>query len=263
MRVRCPAALAFELAYRPPYDWGAMLDFLRARAVPGVEQAGDDAYARNLSVEHRGTVHAGRIEVRRARRRQALAIAVSPSLARAVPAVLSRVKHAFDLACDPAVVASTLGELAAARPGLRVPGALDGFELAVRAVVGQQVSVRSARTVLGRLAAAFGESLPGTQVETGRLFPSAARLAEAEPLEISRAGLTPARARTIVARRPRRRRIGELALQPDADVERTFARLVAIPRHRPLDRAVTSRCARCAGPMPFSRAISSSAARSA
>ena len=82
---------------------------------------------------------------------------MSPSLARAVPVVLSRVKHAFDLACDPAVVAAALGPLAAAHPGLRVPGAFDGFELAVRAVVGQQISVRAARTLLGRIARAFGE----------------------------------------------------------------------------------------------------------
>jgi AraC family transcriptional regulator of adaptative response / DNA-3-methyladenine glycosylase II len=223
----CPSALAFELAYRPPYDWDAMLDFLRARAVPGVEQAGHDAYARNLSVEHRGTLHAGRVEVRRARRRHALAIAVSPSLARAVPAVLSRVKHAFDLACDPAVVAATLGELAAARPGLRVPGAWDGFELAVRAVVGQQVSVRSARTVLGRLAAALGEPVPGVRDELAWIFPSASRVAEAEPAEIARAGLTTARARTIVEL-ARAVTTSDLVLHPECDVERALARLVAI-----------------------------------
>ena len=223
-----PAALAFELAYRPPYDWDAMLEFLRARAVPGVEHASDDAYVRSLSVEHRGTVHAGLIEVRRARRRHALAIAVSPSLARAVPAVLSRVKHAFDLACDPAVVASTLGELAAARPGLRVAGAWDGFELAVRAIVGQQVSVRSARTVLGRIAAAFGEPLPDAHAELGRLFPSAARMAGVDPAEIARAGLTLARARTI-AELARAVAASELVLHPECDVERTLSRLLAIP----------------------------------
>jgi len=223
-----PAALAFELAYRPPYDWDAMLEFLRARAVPGVEHASDDAYVRSLSVEHRGTLHAGLIEVRRARRRHALAIAVSPSLARAVPAVLSRAKHAFDLACDPAVVASTLGELAAVRPGLRVAGAWDGFELAVRAIVGQQVSVRSARTVLGRIAAAFGEPLPDAHAELGRLFPSATRMAGVDPAEIARAGLTLARARTI-AELARAVAASELVLQPECDVERTLSRLLAIP----------------------------------
>ena len=172
-----PATLVFELAYRPPYDWDAMLDFLRARAVAGVEHVSADAYARSIAVVQRGTMHAGRVEVRRARRRHALAIAVSPSLARAVPAVLSRVKHAFDLACDPAVVAAALGELASARPGLRVPGTCDGFELAVRAIVGQQISVRGARTVLGRIVAAFGEPLPEANGEVSRLFPTAARLA--------------------------------------------------------------------------------------
>src|SRR5512143_187947 len=223
-----PAALAFELAYRPPYDWDAMLDFLRARAVPGVEHAGADVYARSLAVAHRGSVHAGRIEVRRARRRHALSVAVSPSLARAVPAVLSRVKHAFDLACDPAQVAAALGALAVARPGLRVPGTCDGFELAVRGVVGQQVSVRSARTLLGRLAAAFGEPLAGARGDVVRLFPAAARLAATDPADIARVGLTLARARTIAAL-GQAIAAGELALQPEADVERTLAQLVAIP----------------------------------
>ncbi|HYR00446.1 MAG TPA: DNA-3-methyladenine glycosylase 2 [Casimicrobiaceae bacterium] len=223
-----PAALAFELAYRPPYDWDAMLDFLRARAVPGVEHAGADVYARSLAVAHRGSVHAGRIEVRRARRRHALSVAVSPSLARAVPAVLSRLKHAFDLACDPALVSAALGELAAARPGLRVPGTCDGFELAVRGVVGQQVSVQSARTLLGRLAAAFGEPLADARGDVVRLFPAAARLAATDPADIARVGLTLARARTIAAL-GRAIAANELVLQPEADVERTLAQLVAIP----------------------------------
>ncbi len=223
-----PATLAFELAYRPPYDWDAMLDFLRARAVAGVEHVSADAYARSIAVVQRGTIHAGRVEVRRARRRHALAIAVSPSLARAVPAVLSRVKHAFDLACDPAVVAAALGELASARPGLRVPGTCDGFELAVRAIVGQQISVRGARTVLGRIVAAFGEPLPEANGEVSRLFPTAARLAAAEPAVLARVGMTLARARTIVAV-ARAIVASELVLEPESDVETTLARLTAIP----------------------------------
>src|SRR5437899_9928548 len=116
-----PAALAFELAFRAPYAWDAMLDFLRARTIPGVEHVTQNAYARSVGITHRGVDYTGRVEVRRSSRRQALSIAVSPSLARAVPAVLSRVKHAFDLTCDPTAVASALGELADAHPGLRVP----------------------------------------------------------------------------------------------------------------------------------------------
>ena len=223
-----PRTLAFELAYRPPYDWEGMLDFLRARAVTGVEHVGPDSYARSLAVPHRGTIHKGSIAVRKARRKHALAIAVSPSLARAVPAVLSRVKHAFDLACDPAVVAAALGELAAARPGLRVPGACDGFELAVRAVVGQQISVRGARTLLSRLAATFGERIPEAPAEIAYLFPAAVDIAAIEPAAIARIGMPLARARTVVAL-ARAVAAGEVALQPEGDVEATIERLLAVP----------------------------------
>jgi len=219
-----PTALAFELAFRPPYDWESMLDFLRARAIDGVEDVTESAYARSVAIWHRGTVYTGRIEVRRARRKQALSIAVSPSLARAVPAVLSRMKHAFDLSCDPIAVAAALGELAAPRPGLRVPGTFDGFELAVRAIVGQQVSVRGARTVLGRIAAAFGELLPDAHGEVYRLFPSAARLAGVPAAAVAGLGVTMARARTIVALAAAVA-AGDIALQPESDVEATLAKL--------------------------------------
>ena len=219
-----PAALSFELAFRPPYDWDAMLEFLRARAIAGVEDVSASSYARSVTIAHRGTLYSGRIEVRRARRRPALSIAVSPSLAHAVPAVLSRMKHAFDLSCDPAVVVAALGEIAAACPGLRLPGTFDGFELAVRAVVGQQVSVRGARTVLGRIAAAFGEPLPDAHGEIRYLFPTATRMAVAAPGALAGLGMPMARAQTIVALAAAVA-AGDLALQPESDVEATLARL--------------------------------------
>ena len=223
-----PAALAFELAFRPPYAWDAMLEFLGQRAIAGVETVTADAYARSVAIAHRGAVHTGWIEVRRARRRPALAITVSPSLAHAVPAVLSRVKHAFDLACDPAQIAATLGDLAAAHPGLRVPGAFDGFEIAVRAIVGQQVSVRGARTVLGRIALAFGESVAPGHGSVAQLFPDAMRLAAASPAALARLGVTGARARAIVAMAVATA-AGELVLQPASDVEAILARLLDLP----------------------------------
>ena len=114
-----PARFAFELGYRPPYDWDAMLAFLRARAVAGVEHVGADRYRRTLAIEHRGARHVGWIDVRRLPRKSALEVALSASFARVVPVVLARVKHAFDLACDPTRVAAALGDLALARPGLR------------------------------------------------------------------------------------------------------------------------------------------------
>ena len=228
--------LVFELAYRPPYDFAAMLGFLGARAIGGVESVTTTTYLRTLALVARDAVHAGTIEVRRAPRRHALTVSLSPSLARAVPAVLARVKAAFDLGCDPAAVAAALGPLAAARPGLRVPGTCDPFELAVRAVAGQQISVAAARTLLTRLVAAFGAPLdvpPGGGVTgrgaaAGRLFPAAATLAGASPRALAALGFTAARATTIVALGRAVAR-GEVALERPVDVDATLTALTALP----------------------------------
>ncbi len=224
-----PSSMRFELAYRPPYDWESLLGFLRARAIAEVEHVDAERYCRTLALAHHGGHSIGWIAVTKSPRRHALCVAVSASLARAVPAVLSRVRHAFDLACDPEPIAARLGELAEARPGLRVPGTCDGFELAVRAVIGQQVSVAGARTMLGRLVKAFGAELDG-EVPAGltHLFPRADELAARTAAELRAIGLTSARARTLtelalaVAR-------GDLVLSLGADVERTRKALEAIP----------------------------------
>src|SRR5262245_15928896 len=167
-----PGRLAFELPYRPPYDWEAMIEFLAARAIAGVEEVSAEAYRRTVSIDAHGATHVGWVDVRRVARKPALAVTLSPSLVRAIPAVLGRVKQAFDLACDPAVVGAALGELAAASPGLRVPGSVDGFELAMRGVIGQQISVRGARTLLGRLVDAFGTPLAEPVGRLTHTFPS-------------------------------------------------------------------------------------------
>jgi AraC family transcriptional regulator of adaptative response / DNA-3-methyladenine glycosylase II len=224
-----PGRLAFELAYRPPYDWASMLSFLGARAIAGVEDVTPDAYRRTLAIAQRGAVHIGGIEVRRVPRKAALAVAVSPALARVVPAVLARVKHAFDLTCDPAVVAAALGGLANGHPGLRVPGAFDGFELAVRAVVGQQITVRGARTLLGRLVHAFGDAVAPIHADgPARLFPAPSCIAGRSPTELTRLGLTGARARSLVALAEAVVN-GELELSPGADVDGAVRRLQALP----------------------------------
>jgi AraC family transcriptional regulator, regulatory protein of adaptative response / DNA-3-methyladenine glycosylase II len=224
-----PATLVFELVYRPPYDWTAMLEFLRDRAIEGVENVSADTYARTVAIAHGGVLHRGRIDIRRAPRRAALRVLLSPSLARAIPAVLSRVKHAMDLACDPAVVAAALGTMALQRPGLRVPGTFDGFELAVRAIVGQQISVRAARTVLGRIVQAFGETCAFDERETlTRLFPSAARIAALAPGDLVALGMTQARARTVIAVAAELAS-GRIRLEPESDVATTFDALTALP----------------------------------
>jgi AraC family transcriptional regulator of adaptative response / DNA-3-methyladenine glycosylase II len=137
------------------------------------------------------------------------------------------VKNTFDLACDPALVAAALGPLADARPGLRVPGTFDGFELAVRAVVGQQISVRGARTMLGRIARAFGEELADGEA-SWRVFPNAERIAALAPEDLTTLGLTKARARTLVGL-ARAVGTGAVHLEPESDVEATMAGLTALP----------------------------------
>lgn len=220
--------LAFELAYRPPYDFDAMLAFLRDRAVGGIESADDASYVRTIAVRRGETTHAGRVTVRHHARRHSLRVLLSPSLARVVPAVLGRVRHAFDLAADPHEIGATLGELARAHPGLRVPGTFDGFELAVRAIVGQQISVKGARTLLGRLVAAHGTAIDPGSDGPARLFPTAEAIAALPPAELVRIGLVTARARAVRALAVAVAS-GDLALEPGVDVEATMRSLVALP----------------------------------
>lgn len=125
-------ALAFELGYRPPYDWPAMAGFLGTRAVAGVESFDGAAYRRTARVASGGKEHCGWIEVAPLEVKRALRVCVSASLGKALPPVLARVKTLMDLSCHPHEVAKALGSLAARRPGVRVPGAFDGFEIADR-----------------------------------------------------------------------------------------------------------------------------------
>ena len=137
--------VTLRLPFRPPYDWDAMLAFLAARAIPGVESIDGDRYSRTLDV---GGAH-GLVTVR-PDGRTALEAAIRIPVLTALPAVVSRLRRLFDLAADPRAIGAHLSEdpdlapLVARRPGLRVPGAWDGFELAVRAVLGQQVTVAAA-----------------------------------------------------------------------------------------------------------------------
>ncbi len=220
-------ALAFALAFRPPYAWDAMLDYLASRAIPGIESVEGGRYRRTLAIAHRGAVHAGWIEAWIAPRKPLVRLDVSASLSRVVPWVLARARHAFDLGADVGAIAQALGPLAEGEPGLRIPGAFDGFELAVRAVVGQQVSVAAARTILGRIAERFGTPLPEGPEALRFAFPSAEAVAALPPPALAAAGLLPARARSVVALAAAV--AGGLDLSPAAPPAPTLARLAEIP----------------------------------
>lgn len=190
--------VVLRLAYRPPYDWPGMLDFLALRAVPGVEAVREGRYSRTLRIDGEvGVVSIGpgageTLEVR----------ARFPRL-RVLPQVIARVRRVFDLGADPAQVNAHLAldphlaPLVARRPGLRAPGAWDGFELAVRAVLGQQITVAGARTLAGRLTAELGEALPAGLAGDGltHLFPTPQALAMIDPGVLPMPG---ARARALV-----------------------------------------------------------------
>lgn len=201
-RARGAASVELRLDYRPPLDWGALLAFLAARAIPGVELVAEGCYRRSVALgEQRGW-----LEVRTDPSAPRLHARLSLSLARQPLAVVAGLRALFDLDAEPEPIAEQLGAdptlapLLAARPGLRVPGAFDRFETAVRVVLGQQISVAAATTLAGRLAARFGAEgaeLADAPAGLERLFPDAGVLAAASIEQLRAIGLPRARARTL------------------------------------------------------------------
>lgn len=177
-------SVTIRLRYRPPYDWPAMVGFLRLRSIPGIETAKEDAYARAIELD--GVQ--GIIVVRPIGQDALEATVRFPKLS-ALPAIIARLRRVFDLAADPAAIEShlardpALAALVKARPGLRVPGAWDGFELAVRALLGQQVTVSAGIALAGKLVAAHGRPLKTRHAdfpELTHVFPRPKRVAEAD-----------------------------------------------------------------------------------
>jgi AraC family transcriptional regulator of adaptative response / DNA-3-methyladenine glycosylase II len=195
--VRALDALTFVLPYRPPYDWSRVLAFFAQRAVPGVEAVADSVYRRVIRAD---AAHAGGwLEVCHLPAKNALQLRFAASLAPATQAVLSRTKQVFDVAADPQEISAALGELAASAPGLRLPGAFDGFELALRAILGQQVTVKAARTLATRFVDAFGEATVTPFAELTRAFPLPATVAKLTRDDIGRLGIVGQRAEAMIA----------------------------------------------------------------
>jgi AraC family transcriptional regulator of adaptative response / DNA-3-methyladenine glycosylase II len=228
-RRRLPAHLGgvvVRLAYRPPLAWAALLRFLGMRAIPGVEVVEGETYRRTIEVN----AMAGHVEVWPDSDAQALLMRIQLPRHDSLIEVVDRVRRLFDLDADPLRISEHLRQspqlapLLDGLPGVRVPGAWDAFELAVRAILGQQVTVRGATTLAGRLVRTCG-----TPIEYGRgglthLFPRPEALADAD---LTRIGLPRTRAATIrtlaasVAR-------GDFAFDASSDVEDAVARLCAI-----------------------------------
>lgn len=219
-----------QLAYRPPFDWGALLAFLEARAMLGVEAIDGDAYRRTVQLGG----HTGWVNVRHAPEKRTLLVELPHSLTPVLPALLGRLRHLFDVSARPDVIAAhlsqdpLLADSVSRHPGLRVPGAFDGFELAVRAILGQQITVKAATTIAGRFALALGEPVDTPYGGLDRLAPTAERLARTRVEDVAALGIVRARAESIVTL-AREMAAGRLVLEPGAQPDESVARLTALP----------------------------------
>jgi AraC family transcriptional regulator, regulatory protein of adaptative response / DNA-3-methyladenine glycosylase II len=242
-------AITLKLAYRPPFDWMRLVGFLARRGAAGVECTAGSRYLRTASVESGGVTHRGWFAAEPLPQQNALRVDISSTLMPALAPLLARVRRLFDLDANPRIIEEHLSRDARLRPmvrrqtGLRVPGAFDGFELALRAVLGQQVSVKAASTLFGRCAAAFGEPASkefeavksavvmtaGMPHEQLKFFaPTADRLAATKLSALIALGLTQKRAETIRAL-ANAVAGGGLRLEPAADVDATMRALQALP----------------------------------
>ena len=223
------SGITVRLPYRAPYDWEAMIGFLSARAIPGVEVVTPRRYARTLTVDgDRGVVivtpGVGAF----------LVAEIHFPKVRALPAVIARIRRVFDLTADPGLIGAHLSQdpalapMVAARPGLRAPGAWDGFELAVRAILGQQITVTGARALAAKLVDAYGELIndpAAVKLGLSRVFPSPDRLIghdiAALGMPRARGAALEALARTVAA--------DPTIFTPRADLESAIAALKALP----------------------------------
>lgn len=216
--------LVCEIGFRPPLDWDSLLTFLVGRASQGVEAREGRRYLRTIRLGG----HRGWLAIEPCAMRPALRVEMSVSLAPVLRPVLARVRRLFDLGADPITIAAHLGSLADAHPGLRVPGAFDGFEMAVRAVLGQQVSVRAASTLAVRLAGALGEPVRTPFASLTHLPPTPDQVAAARPEDLTVLGILPTRAHTILALAGAVTS-GDILLEPGSDAEETMTRLKTLP----------------------------------
>jgi AraC family transcriptional regulator, regulatory protein of adaptative response / DNA-3-methyladenine glycosylase II len=217
-------AVTLRLAYRPPYDWEHVRAFLALRAIPGVERVDAAGYARTVATESGDAF----VSVRPVAGTNALELRVRGAASGALFQLSSAARRMFDLAADPALIVQALktdpllAPLVRERPGLRVPGAWDPFECAVRAVLGQQVSVAAGRTFAARIVARVGRSVHGGDGLT-HVFPSAAELAGAN---LEGLGITGAR---VLALNGLARSVADGKVDFHAPAEEVCARLADLP----------------------------------
>ncbi|MGB5949124.1 MAG: DNA-3-methyladenine glycosylase 2, partial [Parvibaculum sp.] len=226
-RSAAPGAMTLRLGYRPPFDWERLLAYLSFRAIPGVEEISGQAYRRSFRLPGA----AGRLEVLPSKKLNALEVRISADGNAPIRSIATRVRRLFDLDAEPQAIAAALrgdamlGARLAALPGIRVPGAFDGFELAIRTILGQQVSVKGATTLAGRLVRRCGEAMPAASGGLTHFFPAPEAIADAD---LSGLGLTGGRISALKAFAGAVAK-GEVTFDPAATLDDKIAEFCSVP----------------------------------
>jgi AraC family transcriptional regulator, regulatory protein of adaptative response / DNA-3-methyladenine glycosylase II len=219
-----------QLTYRPPYDWPGVLEFLAARMIKGVEYVTGDFYARTIRLG----AYAGWIKVTHAPAKRALLVEFTHSLTPVLPTLLGRLRDMFDLNARPDIISAHLKQdkhlarIVEKNPGLRVPGAFDGYEMAIRAILGQQITVKAATTIARRLADAFGSRISTPFAELYLLPPMPDKIAAASIDSIAKLGIVSARTKCLIAL-SQGVASGALELRSGLHPEKTIGTLMKLP----------------------------------
>ncbi len=232
--------ITLTLGYRPPYAWDELIEFLAERAIPGVELVKDRIYSRTVSIRNRNDLYCGWISVTNKPKDNSLSVTICCSLLPVLSRILAKIRRLFDLNCDPIEIynkLSVLNELAPdiCVPGLRLPGCFEPFEISVRAILGQQITVKAARTLAMRFAHAFGGTIRTPFEELQYLFPDSETICGLEhPIEdkLGPLGITSARARSIFVL-AKAIETGSLHFTSEADPEAELEKLLKLPGFGP------------------------------
>ena len=229
-RLTSPEYMTLQLNYRPPYDWKGMLNFLAFRSIVGVELIEDNCYTRTVKIGK----NTGWIRVIHAPDKNALMIDISLSLTLVLPTLLFKLRNLFDLNARPDVITGHLSQDSLLKneviknPGLRVPGAFDGFELAVRAILGQQITVKAATTLVSRFVKAFGKQIETPITQLHYQFPTSKSISSLGVNEIASLGIIRKRAQCIITL-AKEMDSNKLNLEHSVDPEATINQLTLLP----------------------------------
>ncbi len=224
------------LGYRPPYAWDKLISFLAARAVPGVESVVENTYRRTVVIKKAETLYYGWVSISNIPKKAVLSVTLALSLLPVLSQVLAKIKYLFDVTCRPMEIFEklmTMNKLSPDMcvPGIRVPGCFDPFEMSVRSVLGQQITVKAARTLAARFAAAFGEKIVTPFAELAFTFPQSDRIyALGIPIEnhLGPLGIIGTRARSIFAL-AEALETGAIVFSHGADPEQEMEKLLKLP----------------------------------